>query len=275
MLERLYRQVTLYLTRLLFGESDALRRIGMPGMPNASPTWFRVAGFFARFAFLRLVRCRWRHFDRIPAEGVIIASNHLSSADPAMVASALYPRSPRYMAKLELFQKRPVIGYLFALSGAFPVRRGSADRSALREAERLLAQGAVVGMFPEGHRSDTGALMHAHPGTALIALRTGAPVVPIAIVGSERMRGGWRGLLARPEITLTAGRPFTLGGGGPVTKRAVADAHDELMGRIAALLPPQYRGVYAEHAAQFTEQAAGRAAAPPARAADGQTGDRP
>lgn len=253
LLDRWYRFATLHLTRLLFGESQALRRIGMPGMPNASPTWFRIAGFFARFAFLRLVRCRWRHLDRIPKTGVIIASNHLSSSDPAMIASALYPRSPQYMAKIELFQKRPIIGYLFALSGAFPVRRGQADRSAIREAERLLAQGHALGMFPEGHRSDTGALMHAHPGTALLALRSGCPVVPVGIVGSERMRGGLRGLLSRPRVTLTAGEPFLLASDGPINKQAMADAHAELMGRIAALLPPEYRGVYSEEAAPFLE----------------------
>ena len=252
-LDRCYRFATLHLTRLLFGESEALRRIGMPGMPNASPAWFRIAGFFARFAFMRLVRCQWRHLERIPDTGVIIASNHLSSSDPAMIASALYPRSPQYMAKIELFQKRPVIGYLFALSGAFPVRRGEADRSAIREAERLLAEGHALGMFPEGHRSDTGALMQAHPGTALLALRSGCPVVPVGIVGSEQMRGGLRGLLSRPRVTLTAGEPFTLACDGPINKRAVAGAHAEMMGRIAALLPPQYRGVYAEEAARFIE----------------------
>ena len=148
-----YRWFTRQLTRLFFGEYAALSQIGMAGMPNASRIWFLVAGYFARLAFLRIVRCEWIHFERIPDTGVIIASNHLSSADPAMMASAIYPRSPRYMAKVELFQKEPIIGYLFALSGAFPVRRGMGDRLALREAERLLNDGAVVGMFPEGHRS--------------------------------------------------------------------------------------------------------------------------
>ena len=191
---RAYRWLTRQLTRLIFGEYEALARIGMPGMPNASRVWFIVAGFFARLAFLRIVHCEWVHFHRIPKTGVIIASNHLSSADPAMMASAIYPRSPRYMAKVELFQKEPIIGYLFALSGAFPVRRGAGDRLALREAERLLEEGAVVGMFPEGHRSETGALIQAHQGTALLALRSGAPVVAVGINGSERLRGGWRAL---------------------------------------------------------------------------------
>ena len=82
MRRRLYRWTTRQLTRLIFGEYRALADIGMTGMPNASRVWFLVAGFFARFAFLRIVRCEWRHFDRIPPGGVIIASNHVSFGRP-------------------------------------------------------------------------------------------------------------------------------------------------------------------------------------------------
>ena len=244
--KRIYRWVTRQLTRALFGESEALRRAGLPGMPNASQAWFIVAGFFARFAFLQIIRCQWRNFERIPKSGVIVASNHLSSADPAMIASAIYPRSPRYMSKIELFQKEPVIGYLFALSGGFPVRRGEGDFAALREAERLLAQGAVVGMFPEGHRSDTGAMMEAHTGTALLALRSGAPVVPVGIWGSEHLRGGWRAILRQAPVQMEAGEPFVLRRGKRIRRDDVAQAHRRLMAEIAAQLPEPYRGVYAD-----------------------------
>ena len=267
---RAYRWLTRQLTRLIFGEYEALARIGMPGMPNASRVWFIVAGFFARLAFLRIVHCEWVHFHRIPKTGVIIASNHLSSADPAMMASAIYPRSPRYMAKVELFQKEPIIGYLFALSGAFPVRRGAGDRLALREAERLLEEGAVVGMFPEGHRSETGALIQAHQGTALLALRSGAPVVAVGINGSERLRGGWRALLKRVPVRMEASEPFLLtpasGPGGRITRADVEAAHERLMREIAVLLLPQYRGVYA-HLADTVPQPANADAA---TSADGQ-----
>ncbi len=257
MRRRAYRWTTRQLTRLLFGEYQALANIGMSGMPNASRVWFLVAGFFARFAFLRIVRCEWVHFDRIPSGGVIIASNHVSSADPAMMASAIYPRSPRYMAKIELFQKEPIIGYLFALSGAFPVRRGASDRLAIREAERLLDEGAVVGMFPEGHRSDTGAMMEAHPGTALLALRTGAPVVAVGITGSERMRAGWRALIARTQVRMTASHPFVVKPRGKrVTRVDIDEAHLTIMRAIAEELPPAYRGVYAHLVDEPADQSA-------------------
>ena len=245
MRRRVYRWTTRQLTRLFFGEYEALANIGMTGMPNASRVWFLVAGFLARTAFLRIVRCEWIHFDRIPKGAVIIASNHVSSADPAMMASAMYPRSPRYMAKVELFQKEPVIGYLFALSGAFPVRRGAGDRLAIREAERLLDDGAAVGMFPEGHRSDTGAMMQAHSGTALLALRSRAPVVAVGITGSERMRAGWRALFARTRVRMTASHPFVVEPSGRrITRDDIDRAHTTIMRAIAEQLPPAYRGVY-------------------------------
>ncbi|MYD17544.1 MAG: 1-acyl-sn-glycerol-3-phosphate acyltransferase [Chloroflexi bacterium] len=246
MRRRAYRWTTRQLTRLFFGEYEALANIGMTGMPNASRVWFLVAGFLARLAFLRVVRCEWIHFQRIPKGAVIIASNHVSSADPAMMASAMYPRSPRYMAKVELFQKEPVLGYLFALSGAFPVRRGAGDRLAIREAERLLSEGAAVGMFPEGHRSDTGAMMQAHSGTALLALRSRAPVVAVGITGSERMRAGWRALFARTQVRMTASHPFVVQPAGRrITRDDIDRAHTTIMRAIAEQLPPAYRGVYA------------------------------
>lgn len=258
MRRRAYRWITRQLTRLIFGEYKALADIGMYGMPNASRVWFLVAGFFARFAFMRIVHCEWVDFDRIPKTGVIIASNHVSSADPAMMASAIYPRSPRYMAKVELFQKEPVLGYLFALSGAFPVRRGAGDRLAIREAERLLEEGEAVGMFPEGHRSEAASLIEAHAGTALLALRTQAPVVAVGITGSERMRAGWRALFARTQVRMTASHPFVVSPSGRrVTREDIDRAHVAIMRAIAEQLPPAYRGVYAHLVDDHADQAVG------------------
>ena len=267
MRRRAYRWTTRQLTRLIFGEYQALAAIGMPGMPNASRVWFLVAGFFARLAFLRIVRCEWIHFDRIPKGAVIIASNHVSSADPAMMASAIYPRSPRYMAKIELFQKEPIIGYLFALSGAFPVRRGAGDRLAIREAERLLSEGAAVGMFPEGHRSEHATMIQAHSGTALLALRTQAPVVAVGITGSERMRAGWRALFARTQVRMTASQPFVLKPAGRrINRNDIDAAHTAIMRAIANELPPEYRGVYAHLIEEPSEPAQERASQPPTSA---------
>ncbi len=233
-----------WLLRLVLGESASLRRAGLPGMPAPSRLWYWLSGGGAWLVFHGLVRLDQAGREHRPRDGGwMLVSNHLSSADPAMVAAAIYPRWPKYMAKLELFQK-PFTGTLFALSGAFPVRRFESDLAALRDAEAHLARGEILGMFPEGHRSETGALIEAYPGTAMIALRTNARIVPVAITGSERLRGGWRMLLRRPRVRMVFGQPFRLEHTGRVDRQAVEAATTRIMREIAALLPAEYRGVY-------------------------------
>lgn len=181
---------------------------------------------------------------RMPASGpLIVVSNHLNLADPPLLAASL-PRRIHFMAKQELFDV-PVGGFFVGLFGAFPVRRFEADLKALRTAQRLLEAGEVVGMFPEGHRSEAASMIRAHPGTALLALRSGAPVLPVAITGTEGVRS-WRILLLRPRITVAVGEPFVLLREGRVTSERVAEATDEIMRRIASLLPISYQGVYSE-----------------------------
>ncbi len=251
-----YRLTTLLLTRLIFGESPQLKRAGIPGMPRPSLPWYLLSGGLAHVFFR--IWCKWERvgLDNVPRDsGVMLVSNHLSSADPPMMAVAMYPRWPRYMAKIELFQK-PFVGYLFALSGAFPVRRFEADLAALREAGRQLQAGAILGMFPEGHRSHTGALIEAHPGTALIALRAPTPIIPVAITGSERLRRGWRVFFQRPHVRIVFGEPFRIDHEGRVTRKAAEAANLRIMREIAALLPARYRGVYRERFADLPDEAA-------------------
>jgi 1-acyl-sn-glycerol-3-phosphate acyltransferase len=152
-----------------------------------------------------------------------------------------------YMAKREMI-RWPILGPAFRLFGAFPVRRGEADRSALRAATKVIEGGALLVMFPEGTRSRTGGLTKGHPGTALIALRTGVPVLPVAITGSERI--GWPWLFLKPfsvpHIKVTIGEPFRLPPVERINSKSTAEAHEVIMRHIAALLPPKYRGVYAD-----------------------------
>jgi 1-acyl-sn-glycerol-3-phosphate acyltransferase len=138
---------------------------------------------------------------------VILAPNHVAVMDPPYL-SLITRRQLRMMAKEELFRPRVVGRYLHAL-GAFPVRRGTADRAALRQAVELLKQGHLVGIFPEGTRSDGTFLRPAEKGFALIARQTGAPIVPVAIEGTERIlpRGSKRPHRGRVQISI--GRPFT------------------------------------------------------------------
>ncbi len=189
--------------------------------------------------------------------GLIVVANHLNNADPPLLAAAI-PRRIHFMAKQELFDQKPW-GFFIRLFGAFPVRRFEADVNALRTAQRYLAAGDAIGMFPEGHRSRNGGLQTLFPGTAVIALRTGAALLPVAITGTEAVRSP-KVLIARPRITVTIGEPFALGKPQRVTSEAVREGTEEIMRRIAALLPPTYHGVYAETAAGSPSSAATEAA---------------
>src|SRR5262249_55575947 len=204
-----------------------------------------------RLAVLLLARLRTEGLEHIPKTGpVIIAMNHISWFDIPM-ASLRVRRPTHYMAKIELFSV-PLLGGLMRLCGAFPVRRGESDREALRTAERLLQQGEILVIFPEGHRSDDGRLIPAHPGIALIALRANAAIVPVGIQGTRAVLKRNRFLFWAPRVTIRFGQPFTLGvPDGKRSRESLAQATDTIMYRIAALLPPEQRGPYQEIPAEL------------------------
>ena len=187
--------------------------------------------------------------ERVPRQGaLIVASNHLNNADPP-VLTIVSPRRLVFMTKYEAL-RWPVVGLLMRLAGAFPVRRFEADIGALRQASRILRQGEVLAMFPEGTRSSEGALGSAHPGTALLALRTGTPIVPIGISGTETISfpkvifDALR--LRRAQVRVVIGDPFFLPPVSRITAEEVARCTDVVMSRIASLLPPSYRGQYGQ-----------------------------
>lgn len=184
--------------------------------------------------------------ENVPREGpVILALNHIAWVDVPLVAVSL-ARVTHYMAKIELFQV-PVLGTLMRWLGAFQVRRGEGDRDALRSAQRILSEGKILVVFPEGHRSGTGHLAAGHPGVAYIALRSGVPIVPVAISGTERALKGFHYGPWAPRVTISFGKPFHLDMEGKGRRReTLALAADQIMREIARLLPPEYRGAYAD-----------------------------
>jgi 1-acyl-sn-glycerol-3-phosphate acyltransferase len=125
------------------------------------------------------------------------------------------------------------------------LRRFEADLKALREAQRALDRGSVLGMFPEGTRSKTAALAKGEPGTAVIALRTGAQILPVAIWGTENLKLP-RDFFRRNHIYMSCGEPFRLPGARRVNKHAAESGTREIMMKIAELLPEKFRGVYAD-----------------------------
>lgn len=146
-----------------------------PVMVRCIRAIFAVLGGFKR-----------RGVENVPKTGgVLLCPNHISDADPPAVAVAL-PRPAWFMAKEELFSV-PVLGALLRFWHGFPVKRDSADRTALRRAEELLKAGEAVVIFPEGGGNEEGTLQPLHPGALLIALRTRVPVVPVAVRNTNRV----------------------------------------------------------------------------------------
>lgn len=188
---------------------------------------------------------RWRVKGRenIPKQGpLLVVANHLHLADPPLVGLGL-GRKAKFMAKEELFRSR-ITGYFISGLGAFPVHRGQLDRNALRQAERVLSEGFALVMFPEATRSKNAQLQSAFSGAALIALRSRAPILPLAITGTERIKGAtwW---MRRPRITINVGLPFHLPQvNGKLSKAKLTEHTDLIMGRIAELLPKEYLGNY-------------------------------
>lgn len=193
------------------------------------------------------VRKDFQGLEKVPRRGpLIMTANHFNMADPP-VLTAVMPRRIVWMAKRELFDI-PVIGWLYHLFGLIPVRRFEADLSALRKAQQALKRGHMLGMFPEGTRSAGRGLKEGEPGTAVIALRSGAPILPVGIWGTENVSLP-RDLFRRTSISIRVGEPYYLAATRRPSKEQVAEATEEIMRRIAALLPERYRGVYASHGA--------------------------
>ncbi|MEO8438398.1 MAG: lysophospholipid acyltransferase family protein [Chloroflexota bacterium] len=193
--------------------------------------------------------------DEIPHEGpLILAANHASNLDAIVLGSWLMPtlgRRIHWLGKKELFDW-PLVGWAAANGGVHPVDRGAADVEAFRLASRILEEGHILFVFPEGTRSPDGSLHKAQDGVAVLAMRTGAPIVPLAIAGSNKV---WPKGQKLPHpgghVTVRVGRPFRpLELLPPGTDRRTGKGlvTTMIMDRIAALLPPAQRGVYSHDA---------------------------
>lgn len=184
--------------------------------------------------------------ENVPRQGpLIVIMNHLYFFDPVLVA-AYVPREIVMMSKVENFFN-PFFALIITLYGAFPIRRGEVDRRALRRSVEALKAGRGLLISPEGTRSKiTRALQEGKDGTALLALKTGAPILPVALSGQEHFLTNLR-RLRRTPARIAIGRPFRLR--PPNTKLERHQLHEmtrEIMYILSSLLPPRYRGVYAD-----------------------------
>jgi 1-acyl-sn-glycerol-3-phosphate acyltransferase len=194
--------------------------------------FYWIAGLVS-WPFIRgLLRERIRGLEHIPEGGFVLAPNHVSNLDPWPLGIPLWPRRQlHWMAKSELY--KPVIGTLISWGGAFPVRRGERDEAAIETAVERVKAGEIVVIFPEGTRKEKGLIKRheARPrtGAARVALRAGAPLVPAAIGGTDR-------LLRLGPLRVAYGPPVDLSDlNGADEREAAKVATDRLMADIAKL----------------------------------------
>lgn len=187
---------------------------------NPLDTWlYRLAYSFVPPIWKFIFRMEITGADNIPRSGpVVLASNHRSNLDPFFLGVSC-PRQIHFMAKAELW-KVGLLGRVIDAMGAFPITRGEADRQAVRKALEVLGEGALLGMFPEGHRQRHGGFGEINPGVTLFSLRDGVVTIPVVLDGTERVVMGR--FLRLPKVRVTFGPPLEIPGADiPRSQRAV------------------------------------------------------
>ncbi|HEX2697060.1 MAG TPA: lysophospholipid acyltransferase family protein [Anaerolineales bacterium] len=193
-----------------------------------------------------LCRIHATGMEKIPAHGpLIIYTNHTGSIEVPALYAQIYPRPATGWAKIESWDNW-FLTWIYNLWGAIPIRRGEADMTALKKALSMLEQGYIFGIAPEGTRNRTGQLIRAKPGMVMLALISGAPLMPVANWGGENFRANLK-KFRRTDFYVHAGEIFKINTNGVrVTGEMRQEIVDEMMYRLAALLPEEYRGEYSD-----------------------------
>jgi 1-acyl-sn-glycerol-3-phosphate acyltransferase len=204
-----------------------------------------------RFCIRTLTRTEFIDAQYVPPFGgpegaVILATNHLSRLDIPVLM--LVPKRPDVIALVaDKYKQSAFFTFIVNTSGCIWLDRDKADFGAMRAAAEYLRKGGALGIAPEGTRSQTGVLLEGKPGTILLASKVQVPIVPIGIAGTENGVNAWRHL-QRPKFQVRFGPQFNL---SPMDRDDrdgwLKRNTDEIMCRIGALLPPSYRGFYANH----------------------------
>ncbi len=183
---------------------------------------------------------------KIPMQGpLILATNHINSLDAPVGFTHLHPRPLSAFVKIETWDN-PALGILFDLWKGIPLHRGEVDFDAFRQAQLMLKENKIMLVAPEGTRSYDGKLNKGYPGIVLLAIRSGAPILPVVFYGNENYKRNLRSL-RRTSMKIKVGEPFTINFNDQALTRDFREAvTDEIMYQIAMLLPLEYRGVYGD-----------------------------
>jgi 1-acyl-sn-glycerol-3-phosphate acyltransferase len=191
-----------------------------------------------------ICRIEGSELTRVPMGGpLILAFNHINSLEVPLLFAHLQPRRLIGLAKIETWDNK-FMGWLFDLWKSIPIRRGEADLEAVRRSLAALSAGDILGVAPEGTRSYDGQLACGQPGIVLIALHSGAPILPVVHWGGEAFSKNIK-RMKRTDFHIRVGRPFSLDPNGKKVNRKVRqEMVDEIMSQMASLLPEEYRGKY-------------------------------
>ena len=181
----------------------------------------------------------------VPEKGpLIVITNHTGQVEVPVFANLLQPRKITGWGKAEAFDNL-FLRWVFWVWDIIPVHRGEADLTALKTAFRMLEEGRIFGVAPEGTRNKTGILRRGLPGAAILALKSGAPVLPIVHWGGETFLKNLKSF-KRTDFHIRIGEPFYVKADGKVTGEMRQEMVDEMMYRIAELMPEEYRGEYSD-----------------------------
>lgn len=213
-----------------------------------APMKYRTLRSIVRFIMNIIADVEVVGMEKLPAGNVLVAANHLGRLDTAVLLQIL-DREDIIMAVAEKYKNHPLFGAIGRAANAIWLNRFDADFAALREILARMQQGGMMVIAPEGTRSKTASMQQGKPGVAFLASKSGYPVLPVALTGTEDQN-----VIAnlkrfrRLNIKVVAGELFTIEiPKGRGREEAMRQATDEIMCQIAAMLPENYRGVYAEH----------------------------
>ena len=212
----------------------------MPKLGSETTLFYKIVAYVVRSCFKIFAKVDITGMDNVPPYGpLIVVVNHLSYNDPPLIASML-TRPLDFLGKKELFIN-PCMRFLMQKFRVYPINR-SAGAEAMNIAMGLLDWDHALAIFPEGQRSPTGTLQLAKPGAAYLALKSQAPILPIAVHGTEKYPP-WRMLFPFRKLYINIGEPFSLPViEGVYSRGVITGASNMIMTRLADLLPDEYKG---------------------------------